>query len=141
MGALTATALPLIDANVFVRHVRQDHPDYSPRASAYIARIETGDLSAQTNELVLSETAYVLQSFYHMTRPAIAAAMLTLIALPNLKISHKARLRRTFERYVRYNLSFIDAYLAVLTDEQRLPGLVGFDRNYDRIAGISRVEP
>jgi len=42
---------------------------------------------------------------------------------------------------VRYNLSFVDAYLAVLTQQQRLPELVSFDRNYDRVPGIRRVEP
>jgi predicted nucleic acid-binding protein len=136
-----APALPLVDTNVFVRHFRQDHPDQSPRATAYMQRIRRGELVAPTNELVLSETVHILQSIYQMTKPAIAEALLTLIALPNLKILHKARLRKTFDWYVRYNVSFIDAYLSVLTQQQELPELVSFDRNYDRIPGIARVEP
>lgn len=136
-----AAALPIIDANVFIRHIRQDHPDHSLRASAYLLRIRRRELAAQTNELVLSEVVYVLQSFYQMNKPAIAAALLPLIALPNLKIPNKARLRRTLDWYVRYNLSFVDAYLAVLTEQQGLPALVSFDHNYDRIPGVARVEP
>jgi predicted nucleic acid-binding protein len=113
--------LPLIDSNVFVRHIRQDHPSHSPRATAYLTRIRRAELVACTNELVLFETAYVLQSVYHMTKPNIAQSILVLIAMPNLRIPNKGRLRRTFAWYVRYNLSFTDAYLAVLTREQHLP--------------------
>ncbi|HZQ34894.1 MAG TPA: hypothetical protein VFD32_03100, partial [Dehalococcoidia bacterium] len=64
-----------------------------------------------------------------------------LIAMPALKFANKARLRRVFDWYVRYNLSFDDAYPAVLARDQKLPALVSFDRNYDRVPGIARVEP
>ena len=48
-----STALPVVDANVFVRHIRQVHPDHSLRASGYIAAIESGEMTARSNELVL----------------------------------------------------------------------------------------
>lgn len=76
-----------------------------------------------------------------MTKSDVAQAMLPRIAVNALKIPNMARLRRVFDWYVRYNLSFVDAYLAVLTREQKLPALVSFDRNYDRMPGIIRVEP
>ncbi len=133
--------LPIVDANVFIRHVRQDHADHSPRATAYLLRIRRGELVAKTDELVISEVVYVLQSFYRMTKPEIVEALLPIIALPNLKIPNKPRLRKTLDWYVRYNVSFIDAHLAVLTEEQQLPALVSFDRNYNRMPGIPRVEP
>ncbi len=133
--------LPLVDANVFLRHLRQDHAQFSPRATAYIARISRRELTVETNALVLMETVYVLQSVYKMPKAAIADALLLLVALPGLRIPNKRRLRKVFDWYVRYNLSFVDAYLAVLVEQQGLPELVSFDRNYDRIPGIHRVEP
>ncbi len=132
---------PLVDTNIFVRHLRQDHPNHSPRASAYIGRIEAGELVVQTNELVVFETIYTLQTFYKLPKIAIAQALLPLIDLPGLKVRGKPHLRRALDWYVRHNLSFTDAYLAALTREQKLPALVTFDRDYDRIPGIPRVEP
>ena len=102
-----AARLPLVDSNIFLRHIRQDHPDHSLRSSAYIARIEAGELTVTTNELVLFETIYMLQSFYHMSKPDIAAVLLPIISLPNLKILGKGRLHRALEWYVRYNLSLL----------------------------------
>jgi type I restriction enzyme R subunit len=61
-----AAAIPVVDANLFIRHIRQDHADQSPRASDNLGRLETGELIARTNELVLSEVVYVLQSFYKL---------------------------------------------------------------------------
>lgn len=86
-----ATRLPLIDSNVFLRHLRQDHPDHSLRASAYIARIEAGEMTAKMNELVLFETVYTLQSVYKMAKRGIAEMLLPIIALPNLKLPNKGR--------------------------------------------------
>ena len=93
----------------------------------------TGDSSPRPQSLSVSETVYVLQSVYRMSKPAIAAALLPLIALPNLKIPHKARLRKTLDWYVRYNVSFVDAALAVLAQEHKLPAVVSF-YELDRIS-------
>jgi predicted nucleic acid-binding protein len=134
-------ALPLVDATIFIRHVRQDHADHSPRATAYLLQIRRGERTVRSTALVLSEVVYVLQSFYRMSKADIVQALLPLIGLPDLKIAHKARLRKTLDWYVRYNVSFIDASLAVLAQGQQLPAVVSLDRNDDRMPGITRVEP
>jgi predicted nucleic acid-binding protein len=134
-------ALPLVDATIFIRHVRQDHADHSPRATAYLLQIRRGERTVRSTALVLSEVVYVLQSFYRMSKADIVQALLPLIGLPDLKIAHKARLRKPLDWYVRYNVSFIDASLAVLAQGQQLPAVVSLDRNDDRMPGITRVEP
>src|SRR5690242_13637527 len=112
--------VPLVDANIFLRHIRQDHPDFPPRSTAYITRIRRGEIVARAHELIIFEAVYTLQSFYKMPTPEIAQAMPPLIAMPALKFANKARLRRVFDWYVRYNLSFDDAYPAVLARDQKL---------------------
>ena len=133
--------LPLIDANIFLRHLRQDHADHSPRATEYVTRIRRGELVAETNLLVISEVVYTLQSVYRQNKPTVVNALLPLVELPGLRIPAKARLRRALALYVRYNVSFVDAYLAVLAQQRRLSELVSFDRNYDRNPGVPRIEP
>ncbi|HEY8623750.1 MAG TPA: PIN domain-containing protein [Casimicrobiaceae bacterium] len=133
--------LPFVDTNVFLRHIRQDHLDHSPRATAYMTRIRRGELVVQTNVLVISEVVFTLQSFYRYSKPAVANVLLPLINLPGLKIPAKPRLRRALALYALYNVSFVDAYLAALAQQRRLSELVSFDRNYDRILGVPRIEP
>jgi predicted nucleic acid-binding protein len=39
------------------------------------------------------------------------------------------------------NISFADAFIAVEMEERKDNEIVSFDRNYDRVAGIKRIEP
>ncbi len=132
---------PLVDTNVFLRHLRDDHPEFSPRASIIFERIAAGELIVETTEPVIFETVYTLQHFYRQSRAAIQGSLLPLIALPGIRMPGKAQLRRTFAICVTYSVSFVDAYQAALVLERGHPAIVSFDRDYDRIPGVTRVEP
>ncbi|HEX9596535.1 MAG TPA: PIN domain-containing protein [Anaerolineales bacterium] len=132
---------PFLDTNIFLRHLRADHPEHSPRATAYLTRIEQGELKARTADTVIFETVYTLQRFYRQPKAAIRDALLPLIELPGLVLPGKRRFREVFDLYVSLNLPFADAYHAVLMKRLRLTEVVSFDRDFDRIPNITRVEP
>lgn len=134
-------ALPLLDANVFLRHLGQDHPDHSPRATAYIQRIENGELRARTTELVIFETIFTLERTYKVPKAIIQAQLLPLLDLPGLVLPGKRRFHSAFRLYTTHNVSFVDAYNAAVVQDLKLGPIVSFDRGYDRIPGITRIEP
>src|SRR5690348_15818030 len=103
-------ALPFLDTNIFLRHLRQDHPDHSPRATACFKRIEIGALEAATTHTVIFETVFTLQSFYKVPRADIQNTLLPLLQLPGLNIPRKRLFRAVFDLYVTSALSFADAY-------------------------------
>ena len=59
-----ATLLAFVDTNIFLRHLRQDHPDFSPRATAYLTRAENGEFKVRIADTVIFETVYTLQRAY-----------------------------------------------------------------------------
>jgi predicted nucleic acid-binding protein len=134
-------AVPFLDTNVFLRHLRNDDPDRSPRATAFLERIEQGQLRVRTAETVIFETVYTLQRTYRQPKPAIRDALLALIELPGIILPGKRRFRRVFDLYVNLNISFADAYHAALMDQWKLTEVVRFDAEFDRVAGIKRLEP
>jgi predicted nucleic acid-binding protein len=134
-------ALPFLDTNIFVRHLTQDHPDQSPRATAYLGRIERGELQVRTFDTIVFETVYVLQHSYQQPKAAIRDALLPLLELPGIVLPGKRRFRRVFDYYVDRNISFADAYHVVLMERLKMSEAVSFDREFDRIQGITRVEP
>ncbi len=133
--------LPFLDTNVFLRHLRADHPEHSPRATAYLERIERKELKVRTADTVIFEAVFTLERTYRQSKAAIRDALLPLIELPGIMLPRKRRLRTAFTFYVDLNISFADAYHAALMQEQRLTEVVTFDRHFDRIPGITRVEP
>jgi predicted nucleic acid-binding protein len=134
-------APPFLDTNVFLRHLLQDHPDHSPRATAFLARIEQGEIEVRTADTVIFETVFTLQRQYHHPRTAIQQTVLPLIELPGIGLPGKRRFRRVFELYVTLNLSFADAYHAVLMENEGLDEIVTFDQGFDRLSGVRRTEP
>jgi predicted nucleic acid-binding protein len=48
---------------------------------------------------------------------------------------------KVFNLHVTSNFSFADAYHAVLMGRLNIPEIVSFDRGFDRVPGITRVEP
>lgn len=134
-------ALPFLDTNILLRHLLHDHPEQSPRATAYLARIEQGDIRVRIAETIIFETVFTLQRQYGHPKAAIRDNVLPLIELPNIVLPGKRRFRKVFDMYVDLNVSFIDAYHAVLMGQLGLDEIVTFDRQFDRVPSISRVEP
>jgi predicted nucleic acid-binding protein len=132
-------ALAFLDTNVFLRHLRQDHPEFSPKATAYFALIEQRKVEVRTSDLVVFEAVYTLQRTYKQPKAAIRDALLPLLELPGIRLPGKRRYRRVFDRYVNLNLSFADAYHAVLMEDEKLGEVVSFDAEFDRVPGIKRV--
>jgi predicted nucleic acid-binding protein len=71
---------------------------------------------------VIFETVSTLQRFYRQPKAAIRDAFLPLIELPG-----KRRFRKVFANYVDHNVSFADAYHAVLIEHLNLDEIVTFD--------------
>ena len=133
---------PLLDTNILIRHVTNDDPTLSPRATAYLKKIERGEIEARITDTVVFETVFVLQSFYRIPRPDIRDHLLPLLELPALRYVGKRRIREIFDLYVnRPSLSFADCLHAVLVMRQGFSGIVSFDRGLDRVPGLVRVEP
>lgn len=135
------TGLPVLDINIFLRHLAQDQSDMALRATSYFEQIERGEFIAETNLPVIFETVFTLERFYKRPKADVRNALLPLLALPGIRLANKRRIRRTLDLYVTYNLSCTDAYQAALVLEGRQTAVVSFDRNYDRIPGAPRVEP
>ena len=133
---------PFLDTNLFVRHIANDEPNHSPRATAYLARIADEELVAHTSDTVVFETIYVLQSFYRMPRDTIRAGMLPILKLSGIALPSKDMYADVFDLYVAQpSLSFGDCYHVVLMRRLGLSEIVSFDRGFDRIPDITRIEP
>jgi predicted nucleic acid-binding protein len=134
-------ALLFLDTNILLRHLLQDDPDQSTKASAFLKRIEEGSVKVRTADTVIFETVFTLQKGYRQQKAAIRDTLLPLIELPGIELPGKRRFRRVFEHYVEANLPFADAYHAVLMEQLNLTEIVSFDTDFDRIEGITRIQP
>src|SRR5687768_5695266 len=122
-------SLPFLDTNILLRHLLGDDPEQSPRATAYLQRIEQGQQRVRTADTVIFETVFTLQRSYHQPKARIREALLPLIELPGIVLPSKRRFRKVLDLYVDLNLPFADAYHAVLMEQLKLDTIVSFDRD------------
>ena len=134
-------ALPFLDSNVLLRHLLQDHPQQSPRSTAYLARVEHGEIKVRTADTVVFETVFTLQRQYGVPKEDIRDNLLPLLELPGIVLPGKRRMRRVFDLYVDLNLPFADAYHVALMQRLGLRHIVSFDKEFNRVPGVTRVEP
>jgi predicted nucleic acid-binding protein len=134
-------APPFLDTNILLRHLLQDHPQQSPHATAYLERIEQGEIQVRTADTVIFEIVFTLQRRYGQSKVTIQQAVLPLLELPGILLPGKRRFRRVFDLYVKLNISFADAYHAVLMQQEGLEEIIAFDREFDRIPHLRRTEP
>jgi predicted nucleic acid-binding protein len=130
-----------LDANVILRHLLGDHPEHSPRATAYIGRIERGEERVRTADTVVMEAVFTLDRSYRRPRELIQAGLLPILELPGVNLPDKRLYRRAFDFYVNLNISFADAYHAALMERAGIQGIASFDRHFDRVATVRRIEP
>lgn len=134
-------AIPFLDTNILLRHLLQDHPDHSPRATAYLERIERGEVQAHIAETVIFETVFLLQHRFGEPKARVVELIQPLIEMAGIRLPGKRKMRRVFDLYLRLNLPFADAYHAVLMRQLGLSEIVTFDQDFDRVPGIRGVEP
>ena len=129
-----------LDTNILLRHVLGDHPEHSPRATAFLERIEKGEVEAHIADTVIFETVFTLQRTYKQPRDRIASALLPLIELPGIVLPGKRHYRKVFALYRSGPLGFADCYHVVLMQRLRIDEILSFDTHFDHISDLTRRE-
>jgi predicted nucleic acid-binding protein len=130
-----------VDTNVLLRHVLQDHRDHSPRATAFLLKVQSGQVEAESSSSVVAEAVFTMERTYKRAKADIRDALGELISLPTLLLPGKEMVLEALEIYAGRNISYIDAYHAALLRRRGISTIVSFDPDFDRVPWLTRVEP
>ncbi|MDQ3695180.1 MAG: PIN domain-containing protein [Chloroflexota bacterium] len=132
----------LLDTNILLRHMLQDHVDHSARATALVTAIEDGKRVVRLADTVVFETVFTLEKSFRASRPAIADMLRPILDLPGIVLPGKRIYVSVFDLWPREaSLSFADCYHLCLTRQLGLPAILSFDRQLNRLPGVTRIEP
>ena len=77
----------LVDTNLIVRHLVQDHERHAKLAGRLFEACDRGEIVIVVLPAVLAECVFVLDSFYQHPRGDIASALGILISSPGVEIN------------------------------------------------------
>lgn len=130
-----------VDSNIFLRFLLADHPKQSPACRKLFEMAKKGKITLVTLPIVIAEIAWVLHSFYKETRKEAARKLKIILLFEGLEVSHGDALIMAGEIFEKKNIDFIDAYIASWLKQEKIKKIYSYDRDYDKIEDIKRIEP
>ena len=130
-----------VDANVIVRLITGDPPEMADSAARLFQSVDQGALELVLDEVVLAETVWVLSSFYGFSADEIAPILGTLLANDGIVSNEKMELLQALALYEKKNIDFVDALVAVRMLKHGIPEIYSFDKHFDRLKSIQRLQP
>lgn len=131
-----------LDTSVIIRHLTRDQPQLSARARLVFLQVERGELTLVTCEGVIVEVVQVLSSprLYNVTRLEIQRLLSQILSLPGIRLPNKRSYIRALEHYAATRLDFVDCLEIAHMERLGLSTIVSLDRDFDKIAGVTRMK-
>ncbi len=130
-----------LDTNVLIRFFIGTPVEQYRRSVELLHSIERGHERIVLNHIVIFEAVWVLNRSYEIPTADIETAIMGIINLPNVHLENKRLYARAFELSIDLNIPFADAYCAAFMEENDIEEAYTWDRHFERIPGINRVEP
>jgi predicted nucleic-acid-binding protein len=130
-----------LDANILLRYVTADHPELSPRCRRLLERVEAAEETVFLPEAALADVAWTLLSFYRWPAERVCAFLGDLLALDGLEMQRKEMIWTALELFRGGKVDFSDALIAAETGSVGLQEIYSFDRDFDDVPELRRVEP
>lgn len=121
----------LLDANVIIRFLLNDHPELSPQAKKIFSRAEKGLIKLYLDEVVMAEIVWTFSSFYKIKKVEIIDKIRALVAQNWIVNPRKGLILEAIEAYRQSNLAYIDCWILVLSKSMGI-NLETFDRKLTR---------
>ena len=127
-----------IDTNLLLRHMLQDDPVQSLRASALLKRFCTSEDPGFVNRVVLCEMVWVMDRLYGSDKGVIGVALETLLSTAELEIENAEEAFQALEAW-RGGADFSDALIATVNARAGCALTFTFDRKASLRAGMTLV--
>lgn len=125
----------LVDTNLIVRHLVQDHEKHATVAGRLFDACDRGEVVIAVLPAVLAECVFVLDSFYEHSRADIASALATLVSSPGVEIQEKAIHLDALDRYRKSKVHFVDCVIAATASAENT-SVATFDQDFRKFADV-----
>lgn len=118
----------LVDANVFVSFLVERNESQRAAAKALIDAAGDGEIEAFVTQFAVFEVTYVLQSFYGMPTPRVAALIRDLIALPGVTAIDDCPWKKVFDFWPEQLPGLADAASVTVAMTNHYDAIATFDQ-------------
>lgn len=133
-----------LDTNIILRYLTRDDETKAEACYELFDQVRQGNAQLFTCEAVITEVVYVLSSrrlSYQLSRAEIRSRLLSILSMQGLTIPNKPIYVRALDIYVAHpQLDIEDAIAVAYMERIGVTQIVSYDRDFDRVEGIERIE-
>ena len=130
-----------LDTNIFIRFLTDDVPEKADACEEIFKKAVEKQEPLFTTDLVIAEIVWVLESFYELPKNEVQDKVEKILNTPNLICPHKHLSLSALVLYSEKNNDYIDAYNALILKDNGIEELYSYDKHYDKIDWLTRLEP
>jgi len=98
-------------------------------------------IQLHTNEFVIAEIVWTLESYYGLDKEDIKNKVLTIMNTQGLTVDNSDTIVKSILLYVEKNIDFIDAYNSYWMKNNGITKVATFDlKHFNRIGGIEMIK-
>lgn len=134
-----------LDTNVVLRYLTRDDEAKAESCYRLFQRVQSGEEELYTCEAIVTEVVYVLSSSrapYRLSHEEIRSRLVPILTLRGLRLPQKRIYLQALDLYAALPfLDFEDALAAAHMEQRGITEIVSYDKDFDRLPGVGRVEP
>jgi len=124
----------LIDTNVILRYLLDDHKAHSPKAGAFMAKIFEGTKKAEIPDMVIVECIYVMEKYYKIPRSEISAKLSGILHFSGIINSSRSETLEALLKYDSTSIDIVDCILAAHSSPEKV--VISFDDDMKKLKAV-----
>jgi predicted nucleic acid-binding protein len=130
-----------IDTNIFIRYLTNDIPGKADECEKIFKKAIKKEETFYTTDMVIAEIVWVLESYYELPKEEVQDKVEKILNTPNLICTNRDLILSALTLYSQKNIDFIDAYNALMMKNKGIEEIYSYDKHYDRVEWLTRLEP
>jgi predicted nucleic acid-binding protein len=130
-----------VDTNVFLRFLTKDDPATFERCRDLFRKGIEGEVILVTSGMVIAELIWTLLSYYKVPKAEVVEKMAVIIGTKGIDIPDRDIIAESLILFGRKNVDYIDAYNTMFMKRHRLEEIYSYDRDFEEIESVKRLEP
>ncbi len=127
----------LINTNVVLRYLLGDHPEFSPKAQAFMFDVSKGVKKAEILDVVIVECIYVMEKYYEIPKTEIVEKLSGILNFSGIVNPDRSEILEALLKYENSNIDIVDCILAACSSPEKV--VISFDKDMKKLKAVSET--
>ena len=127
----------LIDTNVVLRYLLGDHPEFSPKAEAFMFDVSQGVKKVAILDVVIVECIYVMEKYYKIPKTEIVEKLSGILNFSGIANPNRSEILEALLKYETSKIDIVDCILAARSSPEKV--VISFDKDMKKLKAVSET--